>query len=257
MEKLTKEEVRKPDVFLATMGTAWKRVEQYRTLLVAALGGLIILGGGFSLYAWLNTKKEAKAQAAYYLAKKSLGKMEEQFIAKPKAATSPGKKSESTPPAKTKTGNIETDYGTAIADLEAVVKSNPGTRAAVLAAIDMSDILVEYKQVDRAVQNLSSALKNLPQNELLYGLGALKLGAAQQARGSCESAIQSWSKITESHALSFLHGESYLRQGLCYEALSQKQKAIELYQKVSTDFADTDAGKSAKKYLRLLKNENV
>lgn len=257
MEKLTKEEVRKPDVFLATMGTAWKRVEQYRALLVAALGGLIILGGGFSLYTWLNTKKEAKAQAAYYLAKKSLGEAEEQFVAKPKTAPDSEKKNETAQPAKIKTGNVETDYGTSIPNLEAVVKSNPGTRAAVLAAIDLSDILIEYKQVDRAVENLTSALKNLPQDELLYGLGALKLGAAQQARGSCESAIQSWSKITESKQLGFLHGESYLRQALCYEALSQKQKAIELYQKVSTDFADTDAGKSAKKYLRLLKNENV
>jgi hypothetical protein len=40
--------------------------------------------------------------------------------------------------------------------------------------------------------------------------------------------------------------------GLCYEILKDAPKAREIYKKASDSYADTSAGKTAQKYLRLL-----
>ena len=59
--------------------------------------------------------------------------------------------------------------------------------AAALAALDLSDVLVEYKQADRALSLLQQTTSGLGQGDVVRGIAALKIGNLHQIAGNCDS----------------------------------------------------------------------
>ena len=257
VEKITKKDLKKPDPFIHSIEALWHEVERFRQIVIAVVVIFLLGGIGYTAYNWQSNRKETAAQTAFYSGRKTLQDIKKSYELDPKAVLAAEKKNEKPPEQKKKTGNLEQDLGPAVTQLEAVLKEHSGTRAATLAALELAPVYEEYKQIDRAQTVLQTSISGLKKSELLWGLANLQLGNAQQMKGSCQEAIQTWTAVSSSKDHTFLQGEALLRQALCYEALSQKEKAVELYRKVSQDFADSDAGKSAKKYLRLISNETT
>lgn len=260
MKKFDKQELKGPDAFVSGIEKAWHEVEKFRTTVFAVIAIFALGGGGYSIYNWQKNKSELQAQSDYYVAKKSLMDAQKDYLPPEELEeVTKSNKDKKQPPkaAKTKSGNLEQDLGDSVGKLETVVKNHKGTRAAVLAALDLSNVFQEYKQPDRAIQNLNAVMSNTSTKELLFGFVNLQLGNAYQATGKCDEAIKAWKTVSTSKDHSFLHADALLKEGLCQEILGQKDKAAETYRKVSQDFSDTDAGKSAKTYLRLLNNEGT
>lgn len=262
MSKLSKNDLKGPDAFVSTVDKAWHIIEHHRKIWIFVISIIFVAGLSYTLFNLVQSRREASAQSEYYVAKKSLTEAEKSFQPKvpeppqskdAKAAKSKDEKNVET--SKVKSGDINADYGGAVTALEGVIQKHPGSKAAAMAALDLSPLFFEYKQNDRALNILTIASKAVSKSDLLFGFVYLQLGAAQQANGKCEDAITSWKKVSDSKNHTFLHSEALLNEGLCLESLGQKDKAVDVYRKVSQDFGDTDAGKSAKNYLRQITNE--
>lgn len=255
MEELSKKEVKdlkKPDAFVAGVSAAWGGIEKYR-MIVASLAVILLFGGaGYSAYNWQSKRAETQAQGAYFLAKKTLDDLAKSFEVDKEAVIAAEKKNEKPVLPKQKTGDLQQDFGPAVEGLEAVVAKHPKTKAAVMAGLELSTLFQDYKQPDRALSIMEKLEATTSATDIVHGFVLLHKGNAQQMKGDCNSAISSWQKISAEKGLLLLHAESLLRQGLCQESLGDKAKAQETYRKLSQDFADTDAGKAAKRFLRLV-----
>ncbi len=267
-KKLDKNDLKGPDMFVSSVDRAWTKIERHRRIGASLVVALFAIGVAYTFFNAYKSKKETTAQVEYYLAKKVLLDTEKAYQPKPvdpkttdpKTTDSKTLETKNTEKVaeqteKKKTGNLDQDFGPAVTQLESVIKRNVGSKAAVLAALDLSPIFFEYKQGERAFNNLHEASKSVSKSDLLYGFLYMQLGNAQQANGKCEDAIKSWKLVSDSKNHTFLHSEALLNEGLCLESLGQRDKASEIYRRVSQDFGDTDAGKSAKNYLRLMSND--
>lgn len=251
MSGLSKEELKKPDVFISGVSKAWSGIEKYRMIVFSVAVVLLLSGAGYSIYSWQLNRTEAQAQGQYFLAKKTLDEASKAFEIDKEAVIAAEKKNEKPPMPKVKSGNLDQDFGPAVEKLEEVVKKHPTTKAAVMAGLELSSLFQEYKQQDRTLSIMETLEKTTKPSEIVHGFVLLHKGNALQMKGDCGAAIASWEKVVAQTGLQILHAEALLRQGLCHENLGDKTKAQETYRRLSQDFADTDAGKAAKRYLRL------
>jgi predicted negative regulator of RcsB-dependent stress response len=251
VEGLSKADLKKPDVFVSSVSKTWMGIEKYRMLFFTLAVLLLAGGAGFSVYSWKLNKNEAEAQGQYFLAKKTLEEIQKTFEVDKEAVMAAEKKNEKPPMPKQKSGNLEQDFGPAVQKLEGVVQSHPKTKAAVMAGLELSALFQDYKQADRALAVMENLEKTTAPKEIVHGFVLLHKGNALQMKGDCQAAINSWDKIVAEKSLQLLHGEALLREGLCQEKLGDKNKSQEIYKRLSQDFADTEAGKAAKRYLRL------
>lgn len=249
--KLTKEDIKGPDLFISTADKAWTAIEKNKVLVLTILGVFLIGATGWSGMVWWNSKKESKAQEAYYSAKKVLIDTAKLYEV-PEATPEQLEKKETPVAKKTKSGDFEADFGAAAKGLEDMINSHKGSHAAAAAALDLAPVYDEYKLFDRGAKTFTTAAQSLSGSDLFAGLVHLQLGNYQQALGQCDAAIKTWQKVSSNKDFSFLHADALLKEGLCWNQLGDNAKATELFKKLAQDFADTDAGRSAKKYLRLL-----
>lgn len=225
---------------------------------MALLGALILVGvsaAGLAGYEFFAKRGESKADAALYAAEGAFVKAKEGFErAKMKALmpafappAQPGAV-ESAPPS----GDLAKDYGPSIEALEAVIKEYPKSQAAQQAALQLASVYGEYKQRDKALAVLETVSMRASTSNLLGALTMLALGDARAAAGQCDKAVAGWAALLSDAKASYVHGESALKSGICFETMNQTDKAAEMYRKASTDYSETSAGQTAKSLLRAL-----
>jgi hypothetical protein len=159
-------------------------------------------------------------------------------------------------PTKKATGDLEKDYGTIATDLQSMIDSAPGSKAAQMAALNLSEIYSNYNKNDEAIAALDKVSKHLGSTEAISALIWMQSGNLLANKGDCKGAVEKWQHIADSKKLSFAQDEAKLRMGLCFETMNDLAKAEELYTQVTKKeeaTADFAAAREAQKYLRLLK----
>jgi TolA-binding protein len=206
-----------------------------------------------STMTWFSGRKEVKAQDAYYEVEAKYAKLKEGFDrAKYKAAMPQMAPKDEKSDDKAATGDLAKDYGSIVGDLEKVARDFAGTSAGAQAAILASDTFMTYQQPDKAAEIAQVATKAMDDRSMLAGLARMQLGAALATKGDCKEAVKVWGEVIANKSAAFLQGDASLRSGICFEALNEPQKAMEMYQKVSAEGPESSSATTAKGLLRAL-----
>lgn len=244
--KFTKEELNNPDQIQSELRKGFVWTTHHSKTVIAAVGIFAVIGGGVSISSYFKNKKEVEVQEAYYSIEKS-------YLEKKRAFDEAASKKDA---AKSASGDISKDYSEIPEKFEAFVKQSPMSHGAQMAALNVSDIYMNYGKLSEALAVLSSVEPGLSGSDSISALVYLKLGGIFADKNDCPKAITYWEKVSQAKTFSFAHGEAKLRMGLCYENMGQPEKAEQLFIEVSAkDNAGSDFGSAhdAEKYLKLIK----
>jgi predicted negative regulator of RcsB-dependent stress response len=258
--KISKDDL-KIDQVTKTMRQSFVWTTDHSKMVLGAIIGFVVLGGAFSLWSVWSEKKEISQQEKYFILEKAYNEKKRGFdeVARAEMMAASAKDKTKTPPVdvtKKASGDLAKDYGSIPADLQAMIDSAPGTKAAQMAALNLSDLYSTYGKNDEALAALDKVTKGLGSAEAISALVWMQSGNLLANKGDCKAAVEKWQHIADSKSLAFAQDEAKLRMGLCFESMNDLAKAEELYTQVtkkeeaSADFA---ASREAQKYLRLLK----
>lgn len=263
--KFSKEELKSPDQMTKTLRQGFVWTTAHSKIVVGAIAAFVVIGVGVSLVGYFSEKKEISQQEKYYLIEKTYTEKKRGFEEAARAEMTQAqqakkdneKKVPAFDPSKKASGDIQKDYGSVIAGFESFISESPNTKAAQMAALNLSDIYLSYKKNDEALTVLQKVEKGLDKDGVLTGLVWMQIGNILADKKDCKGAVEKWQIIANNKDLAFAHDEAKLRMGLCFESMNDLAKAEELYTEISkkedrntTDFA---ASREAQKYLRLLK----
>lgn len=260
--KISKDDLKSPDQVTQTLRKGFVWTTGHSKAVISAVAVFIVLGVGYSIASYLSDKKETAQQEKYFLLEKAYTTKKSGFeeAARAEQINAQSKDKKNVPafdPAKKASGDLQKDYGTIVADFESFINDAPKTKAAQMAALNVSEIYLTYKKNDEAAAVLAKVEPGLKSGDVLTALVLMQTGNVQADKGDCKAAVEKWQKLADSKNLAFAHDEAKLRMGLCFESMNDLVKAEALYTEIAkkedmntTDFA---AAKEAQKYLRLLK----
>lgn len=260
--KFSKEELKSPDQVTKTLREGFVWTTTHSKIVITAVVAFVVLGLGVSIASYMTEKKEVTQQEKYFLLEKAYTEKKRGYeeAARAEIMANQAKDKKDTPkfdPAKKASGDLQKDYGTEVAGFEAFISESPNTKAAQMAAINLSEIYLSYKKHDEAFAALQKVEKGLSKNDTLTALVLMQMGNVQADKSDCKAAIEKWQALSGMKALAFAHDEAKLRMGLCYESMNDLAKAEEIYteigKKEDQNTTDFTAAKEAQKYLRLLK----
>lgn len=260
--KFSKEEMKSPDQVTQTLRQGFVWTTTHSKMVIGAVAAFVVIGAGVSLMSYFSEKKEVSQQEKYFLIEKSYTEKKRGFeeAARAEIVASQAKDKKPAPafdPAKKATGDLTKDYGTVITGFAAFIADAPNSKAAQMAALNLSDIYASYKMNDEALTTLQKVEKGLDKDDMLTALVWMQMGNLLANKSDCKGAVEKWQTLANNKSLAFAHDEAKLRMGLCYEAMNDLAQAEAVYSEVgkkgdqnTTDFA---ASREAQKYLRLLK----
>lgn len=260
--KISNEDIKSPDQVTQTLRQGFVWTTAHSKMVISAFAVFVVAGVGISLASYLSEKKEITQQEKYFSLEKAYTDKKRGFeeAARAEAVAAQSKDKKNTPEVdltKKATGDLTKDYGTVISGFEGFINEAGTTKAAQMAALNLSDIYLNYQKNDEALATLQKVEKSLDQSDVLTALVWMQLGNAYANKNDCKSALEKWEKLTSNKALAFAHDEAKLRMGMCYESMNDLAKAESVYTEISkkedpstTDFA---ASREAQKYLRILK----
>jgi len=226
VEKLTKQDIRGPDVFISNMQKFSEWAYNHRKTI---LGTLVLIAAVALTWAGIGTysaKQEDAAAETLFAAEKTLNKVDQSFEV-PKADAQ-GKPIKDAKPLAVPTGKIEVDYKDSIDQLKDVITRFPKTQSSVIAALDLARVYHDYNKYDDSISVLNAASK-VANHPATRGLVFQGLGLAYESKGDCAQAVTQWQKIVDDKTMGPFQANSLIKQALCYEKLNQKDKAIEIF----------------------------
>jgi len=254
--KQHEQDLKGPDSIQNTIWGGWHLIEHNAKLIAALVVVGLLAGIGSIAFQFISKRQERAAQEAYYAVETRYNQLREGFDKAKLEALMPSmappagkeKKNESKPAS----GQLDQDYGSVIGDLEKVARDHTGTTGGAQAALILAETYLSYNQPDKAVEIAQLPAKSLPAGHLMANLAKVLWGNALAAKGNCQEAVGVWQQVIDNKKAAFLHPDVSLRSGICYESLSQPEKAAEMYRKVTSEAAESIAGQTAKGLLRAI-----
>lgn len=258
--KLTKEDIKSPDQVTQTLRKGFVWTTNHSQMVLGALGVFVVAGVIWSVMSYFNEQKEMSQQEKYFALEKSYTEIKRGFdeSARNELMAAQAKDKTAKPPVgKKASGDLQADYGSVVSGFESFIADAPKTKAAQMAALNVSDIYLNYKKNEEALSALQKVESGLSKSDALSALVWMQMGNALANKNDCQGAVEKWQNIVAAKGLSFAHDEAKLRMGFCYESMNDLAKAEEIYTEVSkkdtSAEANIDATREAQKYLRLLK----
>lgn len=259
MSKQSRKEIKQPDAFITFSDKIIKWVETHHKTFLSIVGILVVGGALVAGVGFVQKRQEKKAMQALYEVEKSLNQKIEKLEKDHQETVSvQAEEAKKKSPAKVepleKTPELLSKHLTAeVQQLKKFVKDNSGKKASVVGRLTLSQIYSDFGEPKASLSVLQEGLEDLDEGSLFYGLIHQRLGAALASVGSCDQARQHFEKVVAQPELEVLHAEAHLNIGLCQEKMNQLEEAEKTYNEVAEKYSETDAGRSAKTYARLLK----
>lgn len=258
MEKITKADLKQPDMFVESASTFWVFVEEHFKVImtvfcVIVLASLVYIGKNF-----FSDKTERRAINELYPIESEVLKIKDGFD-KAKHGANPdpnaeakASKDKKMADVKKATGDLQSDYGASLSKLESFASSHQDNVAGAEAGLIAAGIYSDYQKSDKAVEILTPLAQKFQSqgSVLVSALLQMALGTAQATKGDCKSAVSSWQKVIDNDKLKFLAGDAHLKAGVCFETLGDVNQAREHYEKASS--TEGNVSKNAKTLLRAL-----
>ncbi len=246
-QKTEKTKAKSPDTFISVSDKVLTLVERNSRAVFGAVVLLALLGVGYVGYGYIQSSREATAVNAIYQAESALKKVREPVG------------DDTTPPTlgADKSSDYPTKFAPLVANIETKIKEHSSTKAALVAALNLSYFLVEQNQFEAALRVLDLPKVQPSSSDLMAGFWSMHRGVVYLENKQLDKAIESYNKVTTSQALKSFHSEALLKLGYSYELKGDLAKAEESYQKVAKDFPNTEAAQSAEQYMRVLRLKSL
>lgn len=257
--KISKNEIRQPDQFQKTLKEGFQWTTAHSKIVFSAILIFLVVGGGISLNKTFQLKKETEVQEKYFSIEKQYVEKKRNFdeaLRDSKKTDSKAAPAEVAKKLSLPTGELTQDFGKLTDDFKAIIEAAPQTKAAQMAALNLSEIYVKYGQQDEALAVINRANPQDKADSMLNALVLNTKAAILADKNDCQAALGSWEKVLKSKQAQFLNDEVKLRMALCYESLNDYTKAEQFYMELSQKTgkgSESAAAVDAQKYLRLLK----
>jgi len=229
--KLDKHEVRQRDTFLQISDKVSGWISHNRKMVISAGAAIVVAFAAWGAYDLYQNQRETEAQEALYSARKLYNP----------AIANPFSQKEPKEPKLT---------GEAIKAFDVVLRNYKNTQASKVAAIELSQAYLQEKKPDSALK-IFDQLSTNKASDLVGTLLILQKAKVLEANAKCGDAVTILEKVWSSNSvLKALQTEARLRAGICYEQMSQLDKAKEMFKIAGQDKGA--AADTAKKYLRLI-----
>jgi tetratricopeptide (TPR) repeat protein len=200
--KLSKQELKEPDKFQVMLSHVLTYIAENKTKIYiagAVFMTLVVIVGAWYLYD-LNMEKSAQQlyARAYY------------------SATGEG----------------------AVGIYKEVLEKYPRSRAAMLANYRLADLYYQQKDVDAAIRHYEAFLQKIPDKSDLKTIAYMGLGHCHEAKKDFKNALAAFEKAASSKAGDVFAGVNDQNIARVYEAMNDRAKALEYYQKALTKSTD-------------------
>ncbi len=220
-------------------------IEKQWKLIAGVFVLFVISGIAISLISIQKANKEQMAQSHYFLAEKKYYELKTKSNPPPTESAAKEPKKEVGP----------ADYTSVKADFEKVITDYPGSKAAQMAAVYLSDILIAEKNKSLALSTLQKV--ETGDTGLINTLVQQQIGLLLADQDKCAEALTVWQKIVDRKQAQFIHNETRIQQALCYKKMNDGKKAEEILTNLANQKPDgtleaSSTSKEAEKYLRLI-----
>lgn len=236
---MTKEELRAPDAFISYSDKILKFILDYKHIVISVV--LVIFTGSLGYLGWqqYESYQNRKATEAIYKDEKPLRSYLTGLI------DSAGK-------AKT---IDEAELKPLVEKWQAALNANKQRRAAVISFMNMTQLLREKGQLEIVKSMTENMNPPLSKKDFLWALWRFQKAGIFVEAGENDKAVASLQEITKEKQADWLHGEALLRLGMIYEK-TDKNQAIQTYEKILAEHGQTSAAATAKRLLDQIKQKN-
>jgi tetratricopeptide (TPR) repeat protein len=240
---MSRQELRAPDAFQRVGVGAEGWVAQRKTLVVAAIVAVLVVGFGVAVTKTLSDRRESKARTALGTA---IG-----LLSRPVAGDLPPGATDEDKPFKTEQ---ERDQAAAAA-LSGVLTSYSGTRAAVTATLPLAAAEVRLGQLDPAVGHFEAYLRSTPSSEPLRTAALDGLGHAREAKGELPQALEAYERMAREESGGFEAGMGSFNRARILALMGKKQEAAQAFAELVAASPGTSAARLAQDRLSVLETE--
>jgi len=214
-KKLLKE----PDEFLTFSAKTIRFIQENQNRVSYVLIGIVVVVLGIFAFRYFSGVTARKAYALF-----------EEGLVHYVGQASQGQSTELDEMAKAKFGEVIREYGS--------------TKAAKLTLPLYADMHYKSGSYDKAVELYRQALKAFAEEPSILAIIWNDLGYAYEGKKDYQSAVDCFQKVIAFEG-NFLKADAYFNLGRMYEALNQNQKALEAFETVASNYADSVHGKLA------------
>lgn len=243
--KIDKNALKGPDVFQSTSDRVFAWIEANVRVIGGAFALVLVVAIGYVSYKYFSARKEAQAATEIYAAEAGLKKLQQET--REARALNPGKPAPALDYAK--------DFAPHVSKLKAEIEKNSGARAALVSALNLVAFLVQQKQFGEALAVLEIPRYRPGSGDVLAGFYNMHRGLVFLENGKYDDARSAYEDILKSSALKHFHPEALLKQGLAFELQGDANRARETYEKLRLQFPESEAAKTAQRYIRLLETK--
>jgi len=238
-------DVRVPDAFHVAADKSMDFVAKNAKVFLAAFLVLLIGGVGYAAYGFLESRKERMAIEGLYPAEAELKKAQG------------GNDSELPIPPVVNAADYDKKYATAVSKYQAQIQSFSDTKAAAVAAMNLSSFLRQQKRYEEAMKVLEIPRFRPSNQDLMAGFWHMHRGIVFLENKAHDQALEAYQNVLKDNALKLFHSEALLKLGFCYEQKGETAKAQESYERIEREFPNTDAAQAAQQYLRILQLKSI
>ncbi len=249
MAKNKIKDVKQPDAFITTADKVGQFLVHHLKWIVTLVIIFVVGGSGYIVQKKIHIKTEKTAANELYTIEQKLNKKQKELNKKSKADKTASKKKANVKP---KIGDFKKDFAVIASEYETVILKHKKTAASLTAAFQLSQLYFEHKQFPKA-QNLLNNIDVSSHKNVLAPLFHMLKATAHNHMKEYEKAVTFYNKVLEDKKATHIHGEAYIKLGLTYMSLNDKEKARENFTLAQNKFSNTEFSKLAKTYLRSLK----
>ncbi len=227
--------------------TRW--MEDHFVGIAVSLGLVFLLGLAYVGYShWLG-RQEAHATEALYEVESQLSKLKERVDDPQNMDFLANLKDEKN---KKKPVDFDSEVQPLLKTAETRLKAHANTKAAVVTALKLSDLLFTLGRQSEAQTVLTWVTYRPKKGSLLFALQKLHMGHLLASAGNFQGAMDQIQSVVDTPSMRTFHAEAILRLGILSEQLNHVDRARDYYTKVSSEFGESEAARIAKNYLRAL-----
>jgi tetratricopeptide (TPR) repeat protein len=200
--KLSKQELKEPDKFQILLSRGLTFLAENKTKLVIAgvvFMALVAIAGAWYLYDLSMEKSASQLYARAYYASAGEG---------------------------------------AVNIYKEVLEKHPRSRAAMLANYRLAGLYYQQKDFDAAIRHYEAFLQKIPEKSDLKTIAYIGLGHCHEAKKDFKNALAAYEKAASSKAGDVFAGMNDQNIARVYEAMNDRARALEYYQKALSKSTD-------------------
>lgn len=257
--KITKEDLKTPDAFLTLADRVGHWLTDRAKPIAVFVALLVVLGIGYSAFNMIQRSQEESASQALFQFEQKIedvklaqAKKQRELIEKlSKDYQGDEKKLKEAMDTVTPL-DFDKDFAANAQIWGQAIEQYKNTQSAQLARLRLAKLYLDYDKRDLAEPVLRSAIAEAAKGSSTYGLARTMLASVLSHHGKIDEAKSILQEVIEDSSLTYLHSEALLKLGVLNQESGDLKLAEESFRRVTTEFADSEAGAAAKLYLRMI-----